>query len=173
MLMLDRGKLVGWGLERMAGRIDGKEWMAMWIWMWIWDCDCDEDGDLRHGQEWRLLSVSCVFRTRPGGLAVLGVCVIWHQQMILQPESIKPSIRNLIQHFEHSQGRVGLTDVGSCNRFPLYRAGGEGRWTGSRFSCRSSCCPWQYVLCKKTGRRREMEHGWQLPSGHSGAESRL
>lgn len=119
---------------------------------------------------------SLVYFVRAQAVLQSWVCVcVWfgHQQMILQPESIKPSIRNLIQHFEHSQGRVGLTDVGSCNKFPLYGAGGEGRWTGSRFSCRSSCCTWQYVLCKKTGRRREMEHGWQLPSGHSGAESRV
>lgn len=33
MLMLDRGKLAGWSRDRMAGRIDGKEWMAMWICM--------------------------------------------------------------------------------------------------------------------------------------------
>lgn len=93
---------------RMAGRIDGKEWMG----------DVDVDEDLRDGLtdkkggSWGVPMYG--YATRPGGVAVLGawVCECYDPSARVN-QTINQSVR-LVQHFERSQGRVDLTDVGSC-----------------------------------------------------------
>lgn len=113
MLMLDRGKLVGWSRVRMAGRIDGKEWMVMWI--WIVDFGTATGTGRKGGscQSWVCVRV-CVC-----------ACVL-APTAILQPrvnQTINPS--NLSNISNTAKARVGLTDVGDFEKCPLYGAGGR------------------------------------------------
>lgn len=139
MLMLDRGKLVGWSRVRMAGRIDGKEWMVMWI--WIVDFGTATGTGRKGGscQSWVCVRVCVSFSTNSDPSARVN-------------QTINPS--NLSNISNTAKARVGLTDVGDFEKCPLYGAGGERRWTGGRFSCPHPVVLCLY-LCISSANRRE------------------